>query len=159
MVRIPRSWPPMARMAGSLAATGATVRRIPVPAQGLYSGLVTVDLGNDGVAPTVIFSAAGTARAFCGPNVSGLSWALDQCFLQTSVGQLDPAQCIVYKGPQPVSTMAVTASLAGGGAQFGLGGLGVGFGEFVWALWTGGTPGATANLRVTGTKTAPTTTY
>ena len=39
-------------------------------------------------------------------------------------------------------------------SQFGLGGAALAFGWFVYAVWTGGTPGATANLRVTGVKTA-----
>jgi hypothetical protein len=158
MVRVPRGWPPMARPAGSQPArAGAAARRVPVPRQGLYVRLVTVDLGNDGVAPTVTFPASGVVTAFCGPNVAGESWALDQCFLSTSVGLLDPAQCTVYVGPfgcAGVPQYAVTASLGGGGSQFGMGGVGVPFGWFVFAVWTGGTAGAIANLRVTGTKTA-----
>lgn len=57
-------------------------------------------------------------------------------------------------GPGAVAQYAVTASLAGGASQFGLGGAALAFGWFVFAVWTGGTPGATANLRVTGVKTA-----
>jgi hypothetical protein len=48
----------------------------------------------------------------------------------------------------------VAANLAGGGAQFGMGGLALASGWFVMAYWTGGTAGATAVLRVTGQKTA-----
>ena len=154
-VRLPPGWPAMARLAGSQnARAGAAARRITVPPVHQYVRPVTVDLGNDGVAPTVTFPASGTVQAFCGPNVSGESWALDQCYLSTSVGPLDTAQCTVYAGPLPLAQYAVTGSLAGGAAQFGLGGVSIAFGWFIYAVWTGGTTGATAQLRVTGTKTA-----
>jgi hypothetical protein len=94
----------------------------------------------------------GTTEAFVGPSAFGESWALDQCFLSTSVGPLDPAQCTVYVGPGVAAQYAVTGSLAGGGSQFGLGGLGLAQGWFVWAVWSGGTPQSFAYLRVTGTK-------
>lgn len=154
MVRIPRSWPPPAGLAGSQRSRGLSARRILPAPDHLYVNPVTVDLGNDGMAPQVTFPASGTAQAFCGPGSGGDSWALDQCFVSTSVGQLDPAQCIVYVGPLPLPQFAVTGSLAGGGSQFGLGGLVVPFGWFAWALWTGGTSGAAGYLRVTGAKTA-----
>jgi hypothetical protein len=161
MVRVPRGWQ-LHRPAGSQYASGAGQFLRPAsPDMSGYNRLVTVDLGNDGIAPLVTFSAAGVAAAFCGPNTSGESWSLDQCFLGTSVGQLDPAQCIVYVGPlpqpviSPVAQYAVTGSLEGGGSQFGLGGIGFAFGWFVLAVWTGGTPGTTAQLRITGSKTVP----
>jgi len=155
MVRIPRSWARAGYTyrAGTNRQAEPWLRRIPVPADHLYVHPVTVDLGNDGVAPQVQFTAGGTAQALVGPSGSGDSWSLDQCFLSTSVGQLDAAVCTVYVGPLPLAQAAVTASLAGGGSQFGLGGLGLAFGWFVYALWTGGTAGAFANLRVTGQKT------
>jgi hypothetical protein len=119
-----------------------------------YTRPVTVDLGNDGMAPQALFTAAGTAQAVVGPNVSQQIWSLDQCYLSTSVGQLDASQVLVFVGPLPLSQYAVTGSLSGGSSQFGMGGSAVPFGWFVWGLWTGGTPGSLAFLRVTGTKTA-----
>lgn len=154
MVRLP---PGLHRMAGSLPQRGIAARRIPVTEVRQFSRLVTVDLGNDGVANPAVFAAGGTAQAFTGPSGLGQSWALDQCYLSTSVGLLDVALCSVYAGPQPVPTMLVTGSLQGGGSQFGLGGIGIPDGWFVWALWSGGTPGAAAYLRVTGVKTVQAT--
>lgn len=264
MVRIPASWARagFTRPTGSQPRRGVSARRVPSPGPEMYVRAVTVDLGNDGVAPQVTFpgflaltggpvtspgvttniltatvpagrylvawtvtlagtvggadvnnfalynggafvtssvntgtvgsfvqapvllnvpagslnlkiltngagtagsqySAAiaqnpglpGTVQAFVGPSSGGDLWSLDQCFLSTSVGQLDAAQCVVYVGALPVPQAAVTGSLAGGGSQFGLGGVGVPFGWFVFAVWSGGTPGATAYLRVTGAKT------
>lgn len=155
MVRIPRSWARagFAGLSGSGQQATPWVRPILRPPDHLYNRQVSVDLGNDGVALVATFTASGTAQALVGPNGSGDLWSLDQCYLSTSVGQFDPALCTVYNGPLPVATTAITASLAGGSAQFGMGGVGTPFGWFIYALWTGGTPGAFAFLRVTGVKT------
>jgi hypothetical protein len=150
MVRLPPGWH---RPAGSARRRGVSARRIPVTDIRQYTRLITVDLGNDGVAAPAVFAAGGTARALCGPSGLGQSWSLDQCYLSTSAGLLDPAVCSVYAGPQPVQEMLVAGSLQGGGSQFGLGGIGIPAGWFVWALWSGGQPGAVARLRVTGSKT------
>lgn len=114
----------------------------------------SVDLGPNGNAPFVKFTAAGGATAQVGPQGVGETWSLDQCFVSTSVGQLDAAQAIVYVGPAAIPAYAVTGSIIGGGSQFGLGGVGLKPGDFVFAVWTGGTSGATAYLKVTGTRTA-----
>jgi hypothetical protein len=154
--RYPASWARagIAMPAGSQPATWVpAARRVPIAHIGGYVNPVTVDLGNDGIAPSVLFQAGGGAKALIGPASGGDLWSLDQCFLSTSVGALDPAQCIVYAGPLPLQEYAITASLSGGSQQFGLGGVGVPFGWFIYAVWSGGTAGATATLRVTGRKT------
>jgi hypothetical protein len=153
MVRFPPGWPAVARRAGSLPATGGMSRRIPSPGIHLYVHPVTVDLGNDGMAPQVVFPASGAVQAFVGPQNSGESWSLDQCSVSTSIGPLDAAECVVFAGPQPLPQFQLAPSLSGGGQQFGLGGVAVPNGWFVWALWSGGTAGAVAYLRVTGVKT------
>lgn len=152
MVRMPPGWT-LHPYAGSLPATGARMRRIPSPDNVLYTTPVTVDLGNDGMAPQAVFTGAGNAQATCGPQASSEVWSLDQCFLSTSVGALDPAECTVYVGGLPLAQYAVTGSISGGQSQFGMGGVQVPNGWFVYALWTGGTAGALAYLRVTGVKT------
>jgi len=118
-----------------------------------YTGTRTVDVGPNGTAPVVTFTAAGTAYAQVGPQGVGETWALDQCSLSTSVGQLDNAQCAVFCGPAAIAPYQVAANLSGGGSQFGLGGVGLAVGDSVYAQWTGGTPGATAQLKVTGSRT------
>jgi hypothetical protein len=155
MVRVPRSFlrAGMAGLSGSGPARDPWLKPILRPPDHLFNRQVTVDLGNDGMAPVATFTAAGTAQALIGPSSGGDLWSLDQCFISTSIGQLDPALCILYVGPLPLLNYAATNSLAGGGTQFGLGGLGVPFGWFAWALWTGGTPGAVGQLRLTGMKT------
>jgi hypothetical protein len=154
--RWPRGWV-AARPAGSQYADWTpAARRIPSPGNGRYVIPVTVDLGNDGIAPQVTFGAGGLAQAFTGPSSSGEVWSLDQCSVSTSLGALDNATCIVYNGPQPVPQCQITGSLSGGQSQFGLGGVSVPFGWFIWALWTGGDPGAFGYLRLTGVKATAT---
>src|SRR5215469_670806 len=162
MVRVPASY--RGTMARHPAQSGynpqiSPLIRLPrVTDISRFDNLVTTDLGNDGVAPLATFTAGGTAYGFCGPAGLGSSWSLDQCYLSTSVGQLDASQVVVCVGPFMgpaglVQQYQVTSSLAGGGSQFGLGGLGLEDGWFVQAFWTGGTAGALAQLRVTGLKT------
>jgi hypothetical protein len=153
MVRVPRGWQMHPPAGSAWNVPGPNVARIRPAPMNLYARMVTVDLGNDGIAPLATFTAGGTAQALCGPTSGGDVWSLDQCYLATSVGQLDIAQCTVYAGPGTVAQYGVASNLSGGGAQFGMGGVQVPFGWFVWALWTAGTPGATATLRVTGQKT------
>ncbi len=155
MVRVPASWvrAGMAGLAGgNRARYGSALARVPVTPDHRYVIPVTVDLGNDGMAPVATFAAAGTATALAGPSSSGDVWSLDQCSVSTSIGPLDAAQCSVFAGPLPLPQFLIAPSLAGGGTQFGLGGVGVPFGWFLYAVWSGGTPGATAFLRVTGVK-------
>lgn len=157
MVRVPGWWAgKVTAPAQGLFVPGSSVaaRRIDVTPLAAYRNRVDVDLGNDGIAPQALFSGAGAATAQIGPSGWGVSWALDQASVSTSVGPLDSAQCALYVGPLAIPATQVVSSLAGGGSQFGLGGLGLDDGWFVWAQWTGGTSGAIAYLRVTGIKTA-----
>lgn len=158
--RIPGGWRPSIAAGLAQSGPGGIPALLPAPRATLsaYRRLVTVDIGSDGVAPSVTF-AGGIALAYCGPSGTAESWALDQVYLATSVGQLDVAQVTVYAGPYMsqanlVQQYAVASNLAGGGSQIGLGGLGIATGWYILAYWTGGTNGATASLRVTGTKTA-----
>lgn len=156
MVRIPRAWARAGYtypLGSQPARMGAAVRRIPIPRHEDYVNPVTVDLGNDGMAPQVTFTASGTAQAFVGPSSGGDVWSLDQCAISTSIGQLDAAQASFFVGPLPLAQYLIAGSLAGGLTQFGLGGVAVPFGWFAWALWTGGTTGAFGYLRLTGVKT------
>lgn len=157
MVRVPSWWAgKVTAPAQGLYVPGSSVaaRRIDVTPLASYVNRVDVDLGNDGVAPQALFSGTGTATAQIGPNGWGNSWALDQASVSTSIGPLDPAMCALYVGPLAIPFYQVVSSLAGGGSQFGLGGLGLDEGWFVFAQWTGGTAGAFAYLRVTGIKSA-----
>lgn len=159
MVKIPVSWlPSLATPAATGQQGSVAARRINATPPAAYTRTATVDLGNDGVAPTVTF-ANKQAWTFVGPAGWGESWALDQAYVSTSVGQLDTATCTIYAGPymppfQPVQQYAVAPALLGGSNQLGMGGIAIATGWYIAAYWTGGTNGATASLRLSGTKTA-----
>ncbi len=102
--------------------------------------------------PQQAYTRHVTLRA--GPTGVGTSWELDQAGLSTSTGAADSSTVAVYSGPQAISSFFVAQSYAGGGSSVGLPGLALVPGEFVWAVWSGGTPGASATLKVTGQKNA-----
>jgi hypothetical protein len=160
MVRIPSAWARagFAGLGGGVRVAPPRVRRIQVVPIEKYRTPLSVDLGSSGIPPAATFGSAGTAYAAVGPSGLGESWSCDQCYLATSIGQLDPALVVVYVGPymgagNAVQAYAVTGSLSGGSSQFGLGGITIPDGWFIQAYWSNGTPGATATLRVTGVKT------
>ncbi|HEV2243547.1 MAG TPA: hypothetical protein VGR98_21050 [Streptosporangiaceae bacterium] len=97
--------------------------------------------------------AAGHAVAAGGPEGIGARWALDQAGIATSVGPGDTATCAVYAGPQASAPYLVAQSYAGGGDAIGLAGYTLQPGEFVFAVWSGGTPASLGQLKVAGTKT------
>ena len=116
--------------------------------------MLDVPIGNDGIAFPVVFGAGGLAQAFAGPSGIGTSWEPSQAAIYTSVGPLDAAVATIFVGPLPLPQYQVASSLAGGGAQVALGGVTLVPGWFVWAQWSGGTPGSTGFLNVTGLKHA-----
>lgn len=123
--------------------------------QSAYTATATVDLGTDGTAPDVTFGAAGGGQSQVGPQGVGTTWAAAQASVSTNLGQLgSTSTCILYAGPLPLPPYQVAANLTGGGTQYPLGGVTLGVGDFIWAVWTGGTAGEVGQLKVTGTKTA-----
>jgi hypothetical protein len=116
--------------------------------------MVEVPIGNDGIAEPVTFSAAGGAKAFCGPSGVGASWSPAQATVSTSVGPLDVAQVAVYIGPLPLPQYLLISQIAGGFSQIPLGGVQLDPGWFIWAVWTGGASGEIGYLTVTGLKQA-----
>jgi hypothetical protein len=146
----PRIWP---ASAGTWRAAPGGLRKItlpPVVPIEAYRTRVSVPVGINGQ-QTGTIGAAGTVTLSAGPAGVGQSWAVDQAGIATSVGASDTATCAVYVGPQATAPYLVAQSYAGGGDAIGLAGYTLQPGEFVWAMWSGGTTGSTAQLNVTGT--------
>jgi hypothetical protein len=139
------------------ASSGFTKVTAPatVPPE-LYRNPVSVPIGTAGQQSTPVLSDK-TAVLQAGPAGVGASWALDQAGIATSVGAADTATCAIYAGPQASAPYLVAQSYAGGGDAIGLAGYTLLPGEFVWAVWSGGTPGSLAQLKVAGTQTVLTT--
>ena len=121
---------------------------IPIEA---FRRRVTVPIGIDGQASALI-PASGSVTLQAGPQGIGASWALDQAGIATSVGPADPATCAIYAGPQASAPYLVAQSYAGGGDAVGLAGYTLQPGEFVFAVWSSGTVGSLAQLKVAGKK-------
>lgn len=128
----------------AITVTGPTVLQLEswssTPTAGsVYSGTMSI--------------SAAQVSLQAGPSGIGARWALDQAGIATSVGQADVSTCAVYAGPQASAPYLVAQSYAGGGDAIGLAGYELQPGEFVFAVWTGGTPGSVAQLKVAGQKT------
>jgi hypothetical protein len=142
--------------AGTWAAagpnTGKYVTPAPVPQQA-YTRHISAPIGLDGQVSGVI-GAGGAVTLQIGPAGVGTSWALDSASISTSTGPADSSTCAVFAGPQAIASFQVAQSYAGGGDAIGLAGISIVPGEFVFAVWAGGTHNALATLKVTGRKTA-----
>lgn len=136
------------------AAPGGLVklRTPPVTPIEAFTRRVSAPIGVDGQAAAAVL-ASGSVTLQAGPQGIGASWALDQAGISTSLGAADSATCAVYAGPQASAPYLVSQSYAGGGDAVGLAGVTLQPGEFVFAVWSGGTPGTTAALKVSGVKT------
>lgn len=145
----------MSAAAGSWRASrpGVILGRVESPPMSSFRRLITVPVGNDGIAARALFGAGGAAQSQVGPSGVGASWSLDQANVYTDIGALDGATAQLFVGPLPFAQYQVAALLAGGGAQVALGGISLDPGWFVWAVWAGGTPGAHGFLYVVGAKT------
>lgn len=157
-----RSWPYGGRVlrprqypasAGTWRAAGPFIkltRPASVPVQ-LFTQRISVPIGIDGQVSGPV-GAGGSATLVTGPQGIGASWSLDQAGFSTSVGAVDTATAAVYVGPQATQPYLVAQSYAGGGDAAGLAGIVLQPGEFVWVVWSAGTPGSTAQLKVSGMK-------
>jgi len=133
---------------------GKILRPATVP-QGAYQTPQTVDLGPNGTATPVPFTAAGAGTTQVGPEGVGESWACDQAQVSTSLGQLgSTSTCTLYAGPAAIDAYQIAANLVGGGTQFALGGIQLVVGDYIWAVWAGGASGEVGSLKVTGSRTA-----
>lgn len=97
----------------------------------------------------------GTARV--GPTGQGETWQPAMVHVKTNQAPGDitnEAQCRVYAGPQAADAYYSDGTLSGstGDASDAVSAYPLSKGEFVWAVWHGGDPGAEGILRVTGTK-------
>lgn len=148
----PQTWP---ASAGTWRAAPGGLRKMvppgPVPVEA-FTRRVSVPISTDGQASGLI-GAGGSVTLQAGPQGVGASWAPDQAGIATSVGAADTATCAVYVGPLPLAPFLVAQSYAGGGDAIGLAGITLQPGEFVIAVWSGGTVGSLAQLKVSGTKT------
>jgi hypothetical protein len=104
---------------------------------------------------TVALDGSGNGTVKLGPSFPREKWLLNTASIQTSAPNTFPL-CSIYVGPQPTAAYIVDTSYLGSGDSTGrVAGYPVSVGNYVWAVWSGGTPGAQATLRVFGDKETP----
>jgi hypothetical protein len=102
----------------------------------------------------VVINGSGIAQLQLGPSGIGQRWRATYCQIATSTGANDASTCSIYLGPLAIGPLVGGQSYAGGGDSVGLPGAVMQPGDFLWALWTGGTPGAIASLAIYGDMSA-----
>jgi hypothetical protein len=113
-----------------------------------------VNLSQSAVA-TLDGSGNGTARL--GPVSSRETWKPQVASVKTNQvpGTItSEAQCRIYAGPDTSDAYFVDGTLSGstGDSTANVAGQEISCGEYVWAVWTGGDPGAQGRLNVQGDK-------
>lgn len=101
----------------------------------------------------VVLNGAGAGTVKLGPLSDREVWSPLIAFVQVSTA-VSEATATVYVGHDTSRPYAVDASFAGssGDSTARVAGKQVRSGQYVFAAWTGGDPGATATLTVNGTK-------
>jgi hypothetical protein len=104
----------------------------------------------------VTLDGSGNGTAQLGPQGKGEVWHPANAHVSVSTN-IDEAQCRVYVGDQPTANNFRDGTLSGstGDSTDRVGADEVRLGRFVWAVWSGGDPGSTATLNVTGSKDIP----
>lgn len=102
---------------------------------------------------SVRLDGAGAGTAKVGPISAREVWHPAAAAVKVSTIE-NEAQCLIYVGDSATQQNFVDGTYSGssGDASDRMAATIVRVGWYVWATWTGGDPGATATLTVTGTK-------
>jgi hypothetical protein len=111
---------------------------------------VTVPLS---VSVPVVLDGSGNGTARAGPLNLREVWTPGLASVKVSTNASE-ASCKVYEGEAADDSSYVDGTLSGSTGDSTANVYGPLYvGQYVWAVWEGGDPGATAYLNVTGTKT------
>lgn len=102
---------------------------------------------------SVVLGAAGGGIVRVGPLSARETWTPSAVAVSVSSHTAEAA-CKLYVGDQPVQSNFVDGTYSGssGDSTDSLAAQRVKAGEYVWAVWTGGDPGATATMTVSGSR-------
>ena len=103
---------------------------------------------------TVTLDGSGNGTTRLGPVGPREVWTAAAASVSVATNAAE-AQCRIYAGPAATPSYFVDGTLSGstGDSTDRVSGRAIPLGEFVWAVWTGGDPGAVATLNVIGTRT------
>ena len=117
--------------------------------------MATVAIGPEGAA-TVVLNGQGGGTLKVGPIGPREVWSPLVASVSATTGSpiVNEAQCRIYIGPSPTPQYFVDGTLSGstGDSTANVSGSSVSLPWSVWAVWSGGDPGAVATLNVSGTK-------
>lgn len=98
---------------------------------------------------TATVNAQGQATILLGPDALR-TWYLSHATIKTTTGALDTSTCQIQVGPASGGIVPGGQSYAGGGDTIGFGGAVLKPGDYVTAVWSGGTTGDVATLTLYG---------
>lgn len=109
---------------------------------------------SEGSAP---FDSSGAATVQLGPGGPQEQWSPANVHVKTNQAPAaitNEAQCFIYAGPAPTDAYFIDSTSSGstGDVTDAASAYQLGRGEYIWAVWHGGDPGAQGVVRVTGTK-------
>lgn len=142
---------------GRVVPAGSQVpRRVLPPSVSLrqFTTPARVPVGPYGFAQGII-AANGTCTLNVGPAGYRTAWELAQASIGTTTGANDTATAAFFAQPfgSPSPAWQVGQSYAAGGDQVGLAGIKMVTGEYLFVVWSGGHPGDTATLVLSGVQT------
>lgn len=102
-------------------------------------------------AVTIIFDGSGNGTARIGPLGAREVWHADSASVHASTS-VSEAQCKIFLGTDATASNYVDGTLSGstGDSTDRVGGRPIPFGQYIWAVWSGGDAGAVGTLNVTG---------
>jgi hypothetical protein len=100
---------------------------------------------------TVVLSVTGAGTAQLGPSGARETW-MPQVASVSVATHAKEAQCRIYIGDSPIPANFIDGTLSGssGDSTDRVAGKTLSLGDFIWAVWSGGDPGAVATLNVSG---------
>jgi hypothetical protein len=107
---------------------------------------------------SVVLNGSGAGTVQLGPSSPGEIWQPSQVSVSCSATvTAGTCQCSIYAGAGTGQGTFVDGTFSGdtGDTTDAIGGRKVNPGESVFAVWSGGVPGATATAVVAGTRTVP----
>ena len=105
-----------------------------------------------------VLNGSGAAQVQLGPAVPGETWLPATAAVGANEATVTAeAQCKIYAGPLPTQQYFVDGTLSGstGDSTDRVAGKVLFPGQYVWAAWTGGDPGASVYLNVAGIRQMP----
>lgn len=106
----------------------------------------------------ITLNGAGAGTARLGPAGHGITWTLGTISVHTGQAvAVGTCQCSIYVGDDASAVNFTDSTFSGdtGDSTDAASGRQIRLGKWVWAAWSGGVPGDTATLTITGSMEVP----